>query len=818
VNALLTPAPDADEIRRTLGVLFAPDAVIELRAMHKGRKRTDAGYFDGAHREHFVDAATKLNAVGAAVYVTLNPLDPQLLARCANRVQDFAQATATDSNITRRWWLLIDIDPQRPKDTSATAEQLEAAMERGRAVYSCLAGLGWPKPVVAESGNGYHLLYRIDLPNDDEHRDLIKHCLDALGRRFDDDGVKIDRSVFNAGRIVKLHGSVATKGDNIPSAPWRLSQLKVVPNPIEQVTLQQLEALAAEAAPAATKSNGNGATHSSDTFGRPWDMAAFLARGNLEASGPESHNGSQRWKLKVCPFNPDHGHAESAVFLAQDGRLGFKCLHNGCADRHWRDLRELVDGPRDSRRTSIEVKPNDGGAGVISFNSFLSYPEDARPWPEPLADAAYQGLVGDIVRAIEPETESDPAAILLQVLVAFGALVGRGPHVRIEGDEHHPNLFALLVGASAKARKGTSLGRVRQIFAHGAEFPRIVSGLSSGEGLKYHVRDERYEKQSNKKTGSVEEVLVDAGVIDKRLFATESEFAQVLRQVARAGNTLSATVRAAWDSGDLMTLTKNDPVIATGAHVCLVGHITVDELRAELTATDSANGFANRFLIMCVQRSKLLPFGGRSLSVDQLREIYGRVRAAAERARGLRSVGMTEAARQIWAKVYPRLSEGAPGLLGAVTARAEAQCIRLALVYALADTADQIDAPHLLAAISVWERCEASARHIFGAALGDRVADELLRGLRQAGPKGMTRTAIDAFCSKNEPAERIRAALDLLRVKGLATVAHKQGQPGRPAEIWCSGEYGINGLNGETPRRGSYSVSSVSSVSQPGGS
>jgi hypothetical protein len=99
-------------------------------------------------------------------------------------------------------------------------------------------------------------------------------------------------------------------------------------------------------------------------------------------------------------------------------------------------------------------------------------------------------------------------------------------------------------------------------------------------------------------------------VLDKRLLVLEPEFAQVLRQGMRAGNTLSATIRCAWDNGNLQTLTKNDPVKATGAHVCVVGHITADELRAELTATDSANGFANRFIFMCVQRSKTLPFGG----------------------------------------------------------------------------------------------------------------------------------------------------------------------------------------------------------------
>jgi hypothetical protein len=315
-------APDRDQIRRTIEALHASDAVIELRALHtKGRKRTDAGYFDAAHRDQLIDAAVELNSEGAAVYVVMNPLDPQLLARHANRVQNFAQATATDANVTRRHWLLIDVDPQRPKDTSATAEQLAAATERARNVYTHLATQGWPRPVVAESGNGMHLLYRIEFPNDETSRDLVKACLEALAEKFDNDSVKIDRSVYNAARIVKLHGTVANKGDNLPSAPWRLSQLKDVPQQIEMVALEQLQALAAQAASSKERPRANG--HSAIGM-RSWteaDVTAFLARGGLQARGPEPHDGSLRWKLRACPFNPEHGPTESAVFLNPEGRL-----------------------------------------------------------------------------------------------------------------------------------------------------------------------------------------------------------------------------------------------------------------------------------------------------------------------------------------------------------------------------------------------------------------------------------------------------------------------------------------------------------------
>lgn len=233
-----------------------------------------------------------------------------------------------------------------------------------------------------------------------------------------------------------------------------------------------------------------------------------------------------------------------------------------------------------------------------------------------------------------------------------------------------------------------------------------------------------------------------------------------------------------------MTLTKNDPVTATGAHVSIIGHITADELRSELTATDSANGFANRFIFMSVRRSKVLPFGGEALSDAVLKGFSARLRRAVIKARTSRAVDMTVDARQTWVREYPTLSEGHPGLFGAVTARAEAQVLRLALAYALASEADAIDSPHLRAAIAVWNRAEASARYIFGSALGDPVADDILRALRVAGAVGMTRTQLRDLFKRHEKAERIGAALELLARKNLAGHCRQLTQGGRPAELW----------------------------------
>jgi hypothetical protein len=445
----------------------------------------------------------------------------------------------------------------------------------------------------------------------------------------------------------------------------------------------------------------------------------------------------------------------------------------------------ILDKARQERSSAfagVRYQPTDKPPLPNATKAAAVAQSSAREWPEPLPDDAFHGIAGEIAKVIEPHTEADKAAILLQVLVTFGLLVERGPHVRVEGDQHHANLYVVLVGDTAKARKGTSWGRVRQIFEVIPGWPNFAKGLSTGEGLKWAVRDaiERLEKDT--KTGALVPTVCDPGVADKRLLVIEEEFAQALRVAQRPGNTLSVTVREAWDGRKLATLTKTDPITATGAHIGIIAHITADELRAELTRTDTANGFANRFLYVAVRRSKKLPFGGAPL-IEESQEFAHRLAAAADHARKLDVVGMTEPAKRIWEKVYPELSEGHSGLLGAVTARAEAQCLRLALLYALLDQSSAIDAPHLRAALAIWEYCEASARFIFGSALGDPIADEILRALRVAGEHGLTRTQIRDLLKRNQPSERIGGALELLERRNLARHASVQTD-GRPTEIW----------------------------------
>jgi hypothetical protein len=418
----------------------------------------------------------------------------------------------------------------------------------------------------------------------------------------------------------------------------------------------------------------------------------------------------------------------------------------------------------------------------------LSESQAHRRWPDPLAPEAYHGLAGDIVRAIEPHTEADPAGLLLQLLTAFGSIVGRTAHFRAEADRHYLNLFISLVGATSKGRKGTSWGIVEGLLGQVDSdwLAHMTSGLSTGEGLIWAVRDPIDEQQAIREKGRVTDyqlVRTDAGVEDKRLLVQEPEFARVLRVCERETNTLSAVMRQAWDSGNLNTLTKSKRATATGAHISIIGHITENELRKELSDTAAANGFANRILWACVRRSRELPEGGAWHSVDPSSFVAG-LKAARDFARGLAELKKDEAAREIWQAVYSDLSAGKPGLAGAVSSRSEAQTMRLATLYAVLDRSPMIRAEHLTAALALWHYCEQSVRYVFGDSLGDATADEI-RSLLRTRPEGVTRTDIREHFQRHKSAEEIDRALAVLESFGQARRETEQ-TGGRPAERWRS--------------------------------
>lgn len=400
-------------------------------------------------------------------------------------------------------------------------------------------------------------------------------------------------------------------------------------------------------------------------------------------------------------------------------------------------------------------------------------------WPQP-DPRVLHGLAGDFVRMIEPHSEADPMALLTQFLTAYGNVIGRCAYQEVEAERHYMKIFMVIVAQSAKGRKGTSWAQVMRVMRRvdpDWAAKCLFSGVSTGEGLIHHLRDPRKSFDSKSPT-------IDPGVDDKRALVIATEFASILKVMERNGNSLSATLRDAWDRGDLKTQTKGSAEFATDTHVSAVAHITEQELRRLLTSTEAANGFANRFLWVAAKRSKFLPDGG-SLSETELDAFTARLDRAVYFGRGVSLVRRDDLARTEWHRVYLELAADVPGLFGAVTARAEAQVLRLSGIYALLDESETIRVDHIRAAHALWRYSSDSARMIFGCATGDDVADQMLTAITAAAEQGqsITRTDVQDLLGRHVRAARITAAETMLARLNLIKFDVVQ-TGGRPATVY----------------------------------
>jgi hypothetical protein len=556
-------------------------------------------------------------------------------------------------------------------------------------------------------------------------------------------------------------------------------------------------------------------------FESQWDAFAFMDVSG-ERSGIVITRGAGNGKLvsNVIP----HG---SAVYLwTQNDAAGEKWQKDICAVIKAAVKRVKIPAPhKDLNDWTRAGATSDDllAATVNAVNSLNSQPlafAQCDDYPEPLAPEAFYGVVGEIVRLIEPHTEADPAALLFQFLAAFGNLVGHDHYILADGTRHYLNLYGVLVGQSSKGRKGTSWNHAANVMER-VELEwrqnRITYGLSSGEGLIWAVRDATEETKPIRKkgqyTGEYETYIANQGEPDKRLFVIESEFANVLKVMTREGNTLSPVIRSAWDCGDLKVMVKNSPGKATNAHISIVGHITRDELRRLLSQTESANGFANRFCWLAVRRSKCLPDGGAIHTVD-FDDVIVNLQSTVDFAKDFVEIRRDPEAKKLWHGVYPDLSEGKPGMLGAITGRAEAQVMRLSAIYALLDKSRLIRPEHHKAAMALWKYSEESCRWIFGTSTGDRNADKILIALRHA-PNGLTKTEISVkVFNRHASSIEIDEALRLLH--GLRMASYRtEVSGGAPIQRWFLTDE--NREKSEESQHSSRNPPDNSLISQPNG-
>lgn len=496
---------EAPIVRRFLEMLLQPGDVFEVRAPDCRERRdaryafTCSGYFNFETLDAAVSEIAELDrsAIAPGIYVTVNPVAPALLARAANRIKPRARETTQDKDVVRRRWLLIDVDPVRPAGVSSTNAELTRALERARALAEFLATPGWPAPILAMSGNGYHLLYRIDLPTDDGG--LVKAVLAALADRFSDDAVAVDRSVHNPARIVKVIGTVSRKGDELRDVagledrPHRRSEFIEVSDQVDAVPEALLRALvdAKDGSDDATRPNVAAPVANGGNYNGRFDCTPAGVRAWLEAHGAavkgERRNGDKTLLLlERCPINPEivsTGGSDIAVMVGDDGMLAYCNKHNRGQAYTWHDLRRALDPSYEPR------PPEDGSVDLTAFGVSArdspqepggdKQPTDPGPVPEELLRMpGFVGEVMDFCLATAPYPNLVMAfggALALQAFLA-------GRKVRDPGD-NRTNIYVLGLAHSSAGKDWPRKLNTQIVNAIGLA-RTLGERLASGEGVQ----------------------------------------------------------------------------------------------------------------------------------------------------------------------------------------------------------------------------------------------------------------------------------------------------------------------------------------------
>ena len=332
-----------DDIIDTFKVFHEPEDVVEVRVPKAGRYKTISGYFNNS--DAFADAVISLEKERYnGIYFTINKINKDLLARSANTLSFYAESTTADKDVERRRWLPIDLDPDRPAGISSSEQEHTDAINLANDVRNDLVGRGWPRDsfVIADSGNGAHVLVRIDLPNDEESSKIIRGCLNVLGAQYTGK-IKVDCTMFNASRIVKIYGTIARKGSDTKERPHRIATLIEPRENASIVTKEQLESLCAELK-SADDGKAKGAAPVIKSKSREFDPAAYAEMHGRTVIKKILKNGSLYAELDQCPFNSDHGPGKACIGRLENGARFFKCQHGSCKDNKWQQLKALWEG------------------------------------------------------------------------------------------------------------------------------------------------------------------------------------------------------------------------------------------------------------------------------------------------------------------------------------------------------------------------------------------------------------------------------------------------------------------------------------------
>ncbi len=469
---------DREEIIRALRLWFKPGDVFEIRVLDAvtadyRREHIESGYFDFEHIESVPEALKRLLS-SRGVYVTVNPVNPDLLARAVNRIRAAGKSpTTADSDIPVRRWLLIDCDAVRPTGVSSSDAEHEAALATAREIRDGLTSLGWAEPVMTDSGNGAQLMYRVDLPTDDAG--LIQNVIGEIAKGGND-RVKVDLTVHNPARVWRLPGTMNCKGDSIPSRPHRMAKILSAPPEIKTVSMAQLRDIVV-----APETDGEGVCPDAPSN---FDLDNWIRQYCPELGSPQDWKGGRKWIFPVCPFNGEHTNKSAVLIQEPSGAIAFKCHHNGCAGHDWRTLRELrepgcYDRPAEDSGINLD--------GILKQDQ--SKPEKPEkeetlfPNPGPVPDKllAVPGFIADVAN-LTMSSAPYPNRVLAftGALALLAFLVGRKVQ---DKRDNRSNIYLI-----ALADSGTGKDHPRKvnfnIAFHAGIAGSIGDTFASGEGLE----------------------------------------------------------------------------------------------------------------------------------------------------------------------------------------------------------------------------------------------------------------------------------------------------------------------------------------------
>lgn len=334
-------------IRQWYDVFKANNELVEIRILDPETRRTYSGYFTNI--EDILREVSRFNHCNC--YFTLNVINPACYGReQKDKISMRPKSTTSDADIIARKWCLIDIDCEKPSDTNSTDEEKEEAKQVVNNIYKFLRDEGFEKPVVCDSANGWHLLYKQAMKDTPENTETMKKFLQVLDMYFSTPKVKVDITTHNSSRISKLYGTISRKGSNTIERPQRESGFVRVPLEVKATSNEYFEKVASYLPEPEKKDRFN--NYGATTF----DLDAFLSKHNIEVDRVVEGRDFTKYILKTCPFNSSHSAPDSAVFKMRDGSFGFKCLHNSDSSYTFRDFRLHFEPDAYSRHSPYDTR------------------------------------------------------------------------------------------------------------------------------------------------------------------------------------------------------------------------------------------------------------------------------------------------------------------------------------------------------------------------------------------------------------------------------------------------------------------------------